>query len=251
MPLEHAFITHVGMLRTENQDSYADLSYKSVFAIADGMGGHEGGLEASQLACKAFSWQCDHYRDNTEEYIKLAHQLIVEANYKKNGDYYCTGRQMGTTGVVLLIDEQRNSFNVSWCGDSRLYHWSDKKKTLDQITIDHSLIQKKILHGEISQEDALHEKRNILEHAIGIGDYDSIHVDTKKNKFEIGDIFMLCTDGICGEISYGEIFDIFLTASLENHSAQLIAEKLIEAAMNAGGSDNATVGVIKVNEDIF
>jgi len=250
--VDHAFATHVGWIRTENQDSYADLSYNGVYAIADGMGGHRGGREASQLAVKAFSWQCDHGKEQTSEYIRQAHELIVRANRERNGGIILDGsQQMGTTGVVVHLDERRGEYAVSWCGDSRLYHWSNNKRSLDQITVDHSVVQGRLDRGEITPQQAMYEKKNMLEHAIGVGDVNDLHVDTRRRRIEPGDILMLCTDGVSNEIEQETMFAIFMTAIEEGHSARKLAQTLLAAALDGGGSDNATLAVIRTQEEEF
>lgn len=252
MIVDHAFATHVGWIRTENQDSYADLSYNGVFAIADGMGGHQGGREASHLAVKAFSWQCDHGKEQTSEYIRQAHQLIVRANLEKSRGQAMEGaKQMGTTGVVVHLDAQRGEYAVSWCGDSRLYHWSARRGTLDQVTVDHSVVQGRLDRGEITAEQAQHEKKNLLEHAIGVGGSNDLRVDTRRRQIEAGDILMLCTDGVSNEIAPRAMEEMFRQASSENHSPRRLAQNLLAAALDGGGSDNATLGVVQVMEEEF
>lgn len=249
MIVKHAFATHVGCIRTENQDCYADLSHRNVFAIADGMGGHQGGKEASLLAVKAFSWQADHGPEQTAEFIRQAHQLILRANMERGRPGLGT-QQMGTTGVVLFLNSDRGEYTVSWCGDSRLYHWSKSRQKLEQITTDHSVVQAKLDRGEITPEQARNEKRNLLEHAIGVGD-SNVRADTRKRRLEEGDILILCTDGISNEVDDREIQRIVMNAEAEDQTARQLAQDLLRAALDGGGSDNATVGVLRTYEEVF
>lgn len=249
MIVKHAFATHVGCIRTENQDCYADLSHRNVFAIADGMGGHHGGKEASLLAVKAFSWQADHGPEQTSEFIKQAHQLILRANVERGRSGQST-QQMGTTGVVVFINPDRGEYTVSWCGDSRLYHWSKTKQKLEQITTDHSVVQSKLDRGEITPEQAVNEKKNLLEHAIGVGNSD-VRADTRKRRIAEGDILILCTDGISNEVRDEEIEKIVKRAEAEDQSSRRLAQDLLRAALDGGGSDNATVGILRTYEETF
>lgn len=252
MIVDHAFATHVGWIRIENQDSYADLSYNGVFAIADGMGGHRGGREASQLAVKAFSWQCDHGKEQTSEYIRQAHELIVRANQERSrGNPMEGSQQMGTTGVVVHLDALRGEYAVSWCGDSRLYHWSAKRGSLDQITVDHSVVQGRLDRGEITAEQALREKKNLLEHAIGVGSLNDLRVDTRRRRLEAGDMLMLCTDGVSNEIEPQALVEMFRNASAQGHSARRMAQDILQAALDGGGSDNATLAIVQTHEEEF
>jgi protein phosphatase len=253
--VRHAFATHVGCIRTENQDAYADLSEHGVFAIADGMGGHRGGREASQLAVKAFAWQCDHGREQTSEYIIQAHKLIVRANQERNQGALQAlnggASQMGTTGVVVYLNERREEYFVSWCGDSRLYQWMAQTGKLEQVTIDHSVVQGRLGRGEITAEQAQYEKKNMLEHAIGVGGMNDIHVDTRRRRIAPGDMLMLCTDGISNEIEPDILLDLFGQAASRGHDARHMAQQILRAALDGGGTDNATVAIIQTQEEDF
>lgn len=251
MIVKHAFSTHVGCIRTENQDCYADLSHKNVYAIADGMGGHQGGREASLLAVKAFSWQADHGPEQTAEFIKQAHRLIVKANQERGykGSSHAT-QQMGTTGVVVYLNADRGEYTVSWCGDSRLYHWSRSRQKLEQVTTDHSVVQARLDRGEITPEQARNEKRNTLEHAIGVGGAE-VRVDTRRRRIEEGDILILCTDGISNEVSDEQIHRLIVNAHHEDHTPRQLAQELLRAALDGGGRDNATVCVVRTYEETF
>lgn len=251
MIVKHAFATHVGCIRSENQDCYADLSHRNVYAIADGMGGHQGGREASMLAVKAFTWQADHGPEQTAEFIRQAHQLILRANQQRgNGSNGQASQQMGTTGVVVFLNADRGEYTVSWCGDSRLYHWSKSKRKLDQVTTDHSVVQARLDRGEITAEQARNEKRNLLEHAIGVGGSEC-RADTRKRKIEDGDILLLCTDGISNEVSDEQIRQLIINAENEEQTARQLAQELLRAALEGGGRDNATVGVLRTYEEVF
>lgn len=248
MKLESAFISHVGCIRRENQDSYADLSHKSVFAIADGMGGHKDGALASSLAVKSFSYSADHETSNTVSYIKGAHELLVKSTFERSKTMLLDNC-MGTTGVVLYIDDSQEKYQVSWCGDSRLYHYKSSENRLIQVTFDHSLVQEMVRRGEISEEEALcHRQKNIITSAIGVGGINELKIDTKRGNVSGGDIMILCTDGLSNEISDDEIENTIIEMKCE--SSQDIVESLLVKSLDNGGRDNITVAVIKVIDDL-
>lgn len=239
MSLEHAFISHVGCWRNENQDNFWIQPTKNVFAVADGMGGLSEGSMASRLACKAFSYQADHDPHNIPSYFQHAHELVIKWA-QKNG---YPPNKIGTTGVVVQVDPIRSNYIVCWCGDSRLYHYKAATKALEQITSDHSYVQGLVDRGILTTEEAaMHSNRHIITHAIGIGSLSDIKVGTKKKSIEEGDILILCTDGLNNEVSFGRINELCTTYS---YDPQLLCEHLIGNALNGGGHDNVTVGVLR------
>lgn len=238
MSLEHAFISHVGCWRNENQDCFLAVPSKHTFAVADGMGGLSEGSTASRLACKAFSYQADHETHNLTSYFQHAHDLVVKWA-QKNG---FQPNKIGTTGVVVQADIMRQSYVVCWCGDSRLYHYKSKSKSLEQITTDHSYVQGLVDRGQITPQEALtHTDRNIITHAIGIGSQLDIKVGTKKKTADEGDVLILCTDGLNNEVPFALMEQICQEYS---NDPQLLSEKLVAEALSRGGHDNVTVGVV-------
>ena len=240
MDIDFSFVSHVGCCRTENQDSYGDLSQNNVFVIADGMGGHQDGALASQLAVKAFSYQSDHDATNTTEYIRQAHQLILRATDEKRR--YFSDNSMGTTGVVMYVHPIQQNYIVSWCGDSRMYHFIEKEKRLVQVTVDHSYVQELVDRGVISAQEALnHPKKNVITHAIGVGPLEELRIDTRKRGAQDGDILILCTDGLSNEVSHEEMEDL----CTHFQSSQQLCEALVQRALDQGGRDNVTVCVVR------
>lgn len=238
MSLDWAFVSHVGCWRTENQDCFADLSHKNVFAVADGMGGLADGAAASQLACKAFRYQSDHAPFQLPGYFQLAHDMVLKAAAKRGLD----PNKMGTTGVVLLINPTQYDYTVCWCGDSRLYHYHAQENRLEQITADHSVVQALVEQGKLTAEQASnHAQKNIITHAIGIGPSD-IKTSSKRKTAREGDVLILCTDGLSNEVSAQQMEHLCNTHT----SVQMLAEALVSTAMDNGGHDNITVGVVRV-----
>lgn len=239
MSIEHAFISHVGCWRHENQDCFWYDPLKNTFAVADGMGGLSEGSTASRLACKAFSYQADHETYNIPSYFRHAHDLVIKWA-QKNG---YPPNKIGTTGVVVQVDPLRSNYIVCWCGDSRLYHYKAATNTLEQITSDHSYVQGLVERGELTAEQAAqHNSRHIITHAIGIGSLSDIKIGTKKKPLDDGDVLILCSDGLNNEVSFNVINELCNTYS---HDPQLLCEHLVSEALNGGGHDNVTVGVLR------
>lgn len=243
MKCSFAGSTDPGLQRPYNQDHYYLDPEARFFILADGMGGHAGGEEASRIATEVISdylnvnWDApiDSY-DLLEKAIFQANEGILEdqANNPARAD-------MGTTVVVIIF---RNG--ETWrahVGDSRLYHLRESK--LEQITIDHTWISQAVRGGEISLEDAKqHPWRHVLSQCLGRRDF-SEGKDIKKIK-EImpGDRFLLCSDGLTEEVS-----DDLISKSLgETEDLEEAASKLIQNAKDGGGSDNITVVLVAVEE---
>lgn len=233
-------ITDPGLVREVNQDNYAiDRPNGRFFIVADGMGGHAGGQEASKIATEQIKTYLETHWDSSlsseellKEAIDTANQKILEdqSEHPERGD-------MGTTVVVLIFREE------PWCahvGDSRLYLWHNSE--LKQITDDHTWVGLALKSGEITKEQAkLHPWRHVLSQCLGRKDL--YKVDIQKIEVNSGDLLLLCSDGLTEEVS-DELISNYLSAS---ESCEQAAVQLIEAAKTSGGSDNITV--IMVTKD--
>lgn len=233
----------IGLVRTSNQDAFCAeiLPSGDAFAVVcDGMGGVSGGQIASSMCVERISAAIKRgYREGMtvksaenllSSAINAANSVVFEESYK-NIEY----RGMGTTVVAVIV--LGKVAVIAHVGDSRAYLLNGEIKC---ITKDHSLVQLLIDSGKITEEAAkLHPDRNIITRAVGIENF----VDTE---FDIADIesgctLLICTDGLNGYISDNMIYE---TISKYGESS---AEKLVEAANDAGGNDNVTV-VLLVND---
>lgn len=229
--------THHGRVRQRNEDAL--LAADPVFVVADGMGGHEAGEVASSIAV-------EHFRrfvggtnldvPDIAEAIDAANAAILTESQTKPG---CGG--MGTTVIGLVAVEQLGSpywlaFNV---GDSRLYRlWNGQ---LSQVSVDHSYVQELVNAGRLSSDDARdHPERNIVTRALGQDTV--IEPDFWVMPPEVGERFLLCSDGLSGEVSEEQILGI-LIADTDPVEA---AADLVAAALSGGGRDNITVVVVDV-----
>ncbi len=233
-------ITDPGLVREVNQDNYAiDRPNGRFFIVADGMGGHAGGQEASKIATEQIKTYLETHWDSSVSSAELLKEAIDTANQKilEDQSEHPERGDMGTTVVVLIFRED------PWCahvGDSRLYLWHNSE--LKQITDDHTWVGLALKSGEITKEQAkLHPWRHVLSQCLGRKDL--YKVDIQKIEVNSGDRLLLCSDGLTEEVS-DELISNYLSAS---ESCEQVAVRLIEAAKTSGGSDNITV--IMVTKD--
>ncbi len=225
--------THVGLRRALNED--AMLASTPVFVVADGMGGHEAGERASAAVVAEFapyvgrqSLELDDVLDALSRSRESVEALSITASSRA-----------GTTlsGLVLADVDGMGywlSFNI---GDSRTYRLSGGE--LEQISVDHSVVQELIESGELSLADAASDhRRNIITRAIGAGSTGD--ADFWMFPAELGDRMLICSDGLSSEVPDAHIREILTVES----DPQTAAAVLVGEAVSAGGRDNITVVVV-------
>ena len=233
-----AGLTDTGIVRSVNQDSYyIDESQGRFFIVADGMGGHAGGQEASKIATEQIQAYLDAHWDNQDIPSEiLLKNAIDQANQEilEDQSHHPERRDMGTTVVVMIFRER------PWCahvGDSRLYRWRDSK--LEQVTDDHTWVSLALRSGEITKEQAkVHPWRHVLSQCLGRKDL--YNIELQELDVQPGDQLLMCSDGLTEEVSDEEIQDCL--SKSDNYKEA--AEKLIVTAKQAGGSDNITVVIV-------
>ena len=229
-----------GVVRPANQDSYfVDDEKKRFCIVADGMGGHAGGEEASRIATKTI---CTHLQENWHNSALDSEMLLKGAVNKANQDILKDQQQhpergdMGTTVVVLIFREGQQ-----WCahvGDSRLYRF--RGGNLEQITDDHTWVGMALKKGEIDAEQAkFHPWRHVLSQCLGREDLQRI--DIQELDVKSGDRLLVCSDGLTEEVSDGQIKTILAN----QQSSKRAPQELIDAAKAAGGSDNITIVIVE------
>ena len=256
--------THTGQIRPENEDNL--LVTDRVFVVADGMGGHEAGEVASQMAIERIG-------ELLEGEQPPAAPDVVEAIRVANGDIFRAaianpGQQgMGTTvtAIAVISDahagraepnidhiepgdvtpvipaEPSEALVLTNVGDSRTYLFRHGR--LRRVTVDHSYVQELVATGHITEDEARdHPRRNIITRALGIEP--EVRVDWWTLPLIKGDRFLLCSDGLVDEV---DDVDIASTLTLES-DPQVAADRLVEKANEAGGRDNITVVVVDVLE---
>lgn len=236
------FLSHVGAVRNENQDSFGFDLEKSLFVVADGMGGHKGGALASKIAVQSilenFSPGQGFDRSMIDA-IDQAHQNILSQQLTNNPH-----EQMGTTAVVVHTHAHRAY--IYWVGDSRCYHYAHHKKNIAQKTKDHSVVQELIDLKRLSPEDApFHPQKHIITKALGIG-YDRVTPSSIQLDMADDDRLIICSDGLSNEI---EEFDLLRVCQKEK-APQKISEALVSLALDRGGRDNVTVVCISSDWDL-
>ncbi|MFZ0395954.1 MAG: Stp1/IreP family PP2C-type Ser/Thr phosphatase [Terracidiphilus sp.] len=228
--LSAAAVTDCGRKRSSNEDAFAYSVEDGVFVVCDGMGGAAAGEVASSIAVdemmRVLSSRSLPFPALAEEAVNVANQAVfsrAQNNPRLSG--------MGTTMVALVVqDSEAWVLNV---GDSRCYRFRDG--ILEQITLDHSLVEEQVRQGRMTPSDALRSPlRNVITRALGTQSF--VAPDCVQMEAAPGDAFLLCSDGLTREISDETIQDLLgAGGGLEDLAGQLIA-----AANNNGGNDNIT-----------
>jgi protein phosphatase len=228
--------TDTGLVRSVNQDLAVETG--TLFAVADGMGGHAGGEVAARLAVDTLTVAFGAKPSGTglSEAVDEANRVVFEHSLE-NPEL----RGMGTTitAAALVNEDGRDLIALVNVGDSRSYRFHDGELT--QITVDHSLAEEMVRSGEISPSEAeVHPHRHILTRALGVAD--DVSVDLWRIQPTRGDRFVLCSDGLTNELEPPQISEVLATVP----DPQVAADLLVRAARTHGGSDNITVVVVDV-----
>ena len=240
--------THVGRVRRANEDSFRLMPEINALVVCDGMGGHAAGEVASQRAVDVFARYLQERRglatalqapDVSElgdvttpavQAIRLANRSVFEKAQSEREH-----RGMGTTLVSAQFHEGYAA--VYHVGDSRAYRFANG--TLQQLTIDHSLLAELRAQGEITvEQERDFPERNVITRALGT--HPTVQVDVKTVATQKGDWFLLCSDGLCGYIDDPDIEKVLANSYPD---AERAVNELIEMANDAGGHDNVTVAI--------
>jgi protein phosphatase len=245
--LEAASLTDVGLLRANNEDSFLywepesedEFRRKGRLAIvADGMGGYEGGLEASRLAVETVRFIYDHDFSGDPQATLTAGLLAAHNAIQRYAFEHPQFNGMGTTCTALAIVDGQLSF--AHIGDSRLYLIRGDSTT--RLTRDHSYVGRLVENGIVRSEDAeSHPQRHILTAALGSGRELTPDIPEHPIPLQDGDLLILCTDGLWSVIGEQQLSLI----AHANPPAQA-CRKLVEAALDRGAPDNVTVIILRV-----
>jgi len=230
-PLKYGAATDVGLVRDNNEDAFLSRPDIGLWVVADGMGGHEAGEEASRI---------------TKEYIERAvlngsslRLAISQAHHEvmRYAAQHPEKAGMGTTVVALRTHGME--YEVEWVGDSRAYLWT--KGDLYRLSRDHSLVQSLVDSGALTPAEAVnHPQKNVIIQSIGVTNLPDVRVDQVSGVWEPGQRILLCSDGLSDLVSEQDIADILAQEGDE----QTLANRLMQAALDRGGTDNVTVLVI-------
>lgn len=242
--LELAGVCDVGCVRKENQDymGYFERAGDVLLVVSDGMGGHQGGYEASRTAVNACGEVFSAAKSKVSAYkllsdaVKLANKRIIAA--AKDNPLL---RGMGATVVMVLV--RGDEYWLGHVGDSRAYRISGGQAT--QITRDHSRVQMLIDAGLLAPERAKgHPMGHVLEFALGIDKEVEIDVSEKPYKLHEGECLILCSDGLWGLVEDSEI-----AGAISGGEIATEAQSLVDLALKRGGNDNTTVAILRYTGD--
>jgi protein phosphatase len=250
-----AGLTDVGLQREHNEDSYVVLDQYDLFVVADGMGGHRAGDVASRLATETISeffrstasedvtWPF-HFDTNLSEEenrlltgIRVANRQIFEKSARSR-EYH----GMGTTVVGAMFSPKKQRFYIGHVGDSRCYRI--RNGVIQLMTRDHSLVNDYLLAmPDLTEEQRNELPKNVITRALGMQDH--VVVDLQHDEPSIGDLYVLCSDGLSGMVTDEEIRVI----AASGMDIGAMCRALIERANERGGEDNITAVVIRIDDD--
>ena len=231
--------THVGCVRKLNEDSYLDRADLGLWAVADGMGGHDAGDHASQLTIAALDQIAPPA--SAPAFLSSVKSALhsASAELRQEAAARGPGRIIASTVVTLLAYGQH--YACVWAGDSRLYRLRDE--ALQQISRDHSHVQEMIDNKLLSPQEARnHPYSNVVTRAVGATD--ELELETRHDRLRAGDLFLLCSDGLTKEVEEEEIRAILMRESFFD-----APYALIETAVAHGASDNVTVVAVQCRAD--
>ncbi|MDX6689099.1 MAG: family protein phosphatase [Solirubrobacteraceae bacterium] len=234
---DHFSHSDTGRQRRTNEDAF--LARAPVFVVADGMGGAQAGEVASRVAVETFE------RGLGEASAGSAEQLLAERVQAANARIYEMSQAeqghagMGTTLTAAHVGE--HDVAIAHVGDSRAYRLRDGQ--FERLTEDHSLVEEMRRRGQLTAQEAdEHPQRSVITRALG--PEPDVRVDTHSWRGEAGDVYLLCSDGLTSMVSESRVADIVRTAA----NLQDAGRKLIAAANDAGGRDNITVLLFRLEE---
>jgi serine/threonine protein phosphatase PrpC len=266
MNLRFAGQTHKGRRRDHNEDAFELVAEANLFVVADGIGGNAAGEIASRLAVDSLAGFIRSYREDPDITWPVGSTTLANGSALESGvdpkaaaplpnehvianavqsankrvwraaNKYAAYRGMATTVVSLMIDQGRAY--VAHVGDSRCYRL--RNGVLERITEDHSLLNAFLSSGVAGISEETFPMKNVILRAVGADE--SVEVDVRSEDALPGDLFLLCTDGLTGEIND----DGILKAAEETADLDALVKRLVYEACEAGGRDNVTVVAVRV-----
>lgn len=231
--LGYAALTAVGRVREHNEDALLCCPPLGLWAVADGMGGHQRGEVASALALKILRQRVQR-GDDLGAAIGEAHAAILAEAAREAGS-----RGMGTTLVAVRFAGA--DFELAWVGDSRAYRIG--ARGIEQLSRDHSWVQAMVDAGQLTAEQAAsHPRRHIVTQCLGQGDQ-ALQVDRLQGRLGRDELLLLCSDGLSGELGDEQIRQLCAAAG----TLEAMVSALVEAANRAGGRDNISCIVLALD----
>ena len=227
-------VTHAGNVRERNEDSCLLRTDTGLWAVADGMGGHEAGDLASRILVESLDAierpeAALDLLEQCETQIFRANQQIMELSREH------AGATIGTTAALLLVRDDH--YACLWAGDSRVY--LVHRGAIRQLTRDHTEVEELVAAGTLSREDAVGWPSNVITRAIGV--VEDLELEVVTGAVEPGDIFVICSDGLTKHLNDDEIFE-----HVAGREAPLACQLMLELALQRGGADNVTIIVVRL-----
>jgi PPM family protein phosphatase len=233
----YAGASDTGRKRRRNEDSY--VLAPPIFAVADGMGGAQAGEIASRLAAAALEDTDPGAKSGAERVTSLIQEANRRVHERAIADPTTSG--MGTTMTVALVEGTTVTFGH--VGDSRAYRFRDG--AIEQITEDHSLVNELLKSGKLSPEEAdTHPQRSVITRAVGTDP--DVDVDSFTIEAEVGDVFLICSDGLTDMVDDEDIRSVL---DKFHNDLDRATKSLVSAANRGGGEDNITVVAFEISED--
>lgn len=221
----------LGFVRSVNEDALLDAREQNLWVVADGMGGHSFGDEASKAII-------DHLagfrrRDDLQANINELKERLAMAHEQCRS--YGKGQLMGSTVATFFVHDPYCVF--LWAGDSRIYRYRDN--TLLQMTEDHSLVQGLVSIGELQKEDMdKHPSSHIITRAVGV--HTDLDLELRHDEIQTGDRYLICSDGLYKDVTENEIHERMGSATIEE-----CLDNLVNLALDRGGTDNTTAIIVQ------
>lgn len=229
--------THVGIVRSRNEDAILSSPDYGVWAVADGMGGHDAGDRASEAVVRALSsvgsaTSAPDLLSRVQDRLIRAHDEMKEIARARQSHL------VGATVTALLVYE--TFYACVWSGDSRLYRVRDRN--IQQISKDHSEVQELVSRGVLSPAEArTWSGRNAITRAVGV--HDELEVEVLHGEVRNNDVFILCSDGLTNHVEDREILE-----HVTGTSSDKAVDTLLNLALERGGEDNISVIVVRCRE---
>jgi serine/threonine protein phosphatase PrpC len=225
--------SHPGRVRQINEDSYFVSPVAGIFAVADGMGGHEAGELASATVVR--SLESIGTAVSAADLLARLEDRILRANTTLHEIAAQRGRIVGSTVAILLTFDDH--FACVWSGDSRIYRIRDGG--IAQLSRDHTEVRDLVDRGLLTPEEArTWPRRNVITRAIGVREEPELELE--HGTLLAGDVFVICSDGLTGHVDDREIL-----ASLAAGPAQAVSDALVTLTLERGAADNVTVVVVR------
>jgi serine/threonine protein phosphatase Stp1 len=233
---EHVSRTHVGCRRTRNEDAVIECPAAGLWAVADGMGGHEAGDLASMTVVEALVECTSGGKPGLRQVLmalELANARLADLSRSK-----FNGRTIGSTVVGIIFDG--SEFHCFWAGDSRAYRIRDGR--IEQLTRDHSVVQDLVDAGKLSLEEAkTHPDSNIITRAVGVSDV--LDAETLSGEVLPGDTFLLASDGLTRLLGDEE-----LLAEIDGKDLNQGASRLLELSLERDAPDNVSLAIVRARQ---